>query len=1088
MCAFGLIASVLAQQPANVPFSQQNSNLAAQVNRTLKSGTRLLWFEQNAGQFQNTQLQYACRTAFGSMGIYSDKVRLSVNQYRNGKNRGIQTVDIEFPGSENNWTASPSERSVTTGSYQQAGGSIQAPLFHELTLKQVYPGIDLRLYAGEHGALEFDWLVRTASDYRRIGMRFNGQEKLLLDDKGTLVLKMKYQDLRLVIPETYQVVAGNKVTLDASMQLADNRQTVRYEVPQLADPDGPLVIDPVMIWSTYMHNNTNTFDEYLYAIAVNDKSEVYACGITNEALSTAYLSNVQPGYSGNYVFTRNAIGKKQTAVLYRLNSSGTAITAWTYTGLTANVPVAMGIFPDGRLLVAYQKDTIQIFSADLNARLYNDVISRALSSGISAYQSLSIVDDNTFYLGGVATAALPSGIIPSTAPDPTLAGQEGVIIRVTDATTVPAAKWGTYVGGSSSETFTAISVTPDKSKLAFAVHVNSAGTGYPALVNEIDARISGSELLVGYFEEGEATRFGQLSFFGGTGDEGKLARESNAALVAADNEFYYVAGNTSSSDLPGTAGSAQPSHGPNTSISDQFLLQIPFQSSAPGIFNATYCGGEASDIVGGLVIDLRTRDVLLFGTTESLNFPVNNGSGYSPFYQANHGSTAGGPLDMTYSVFANGLATRKFSTYIGGSHNDYLGSTGKLQGTGHFQYCSLTGLTYIGTTIHSDQTTLPDQWMSAIPGFDKQIPIATTSKDNHYIFAMNPNSNDFGDAPASYDSLNPASSSVAGYKLGIGADIDPEEKPNNSVLANGDDIQNFGSPDDEDGIAALPPIKLNDTTYKVTVFVFNNTGTEIFLYGWIDTDGNGNFDANEFTSVEVSSTMGMQTVELNFTRLPPFRGLKAFTYLRLRLCNETLSAGDARGQFGFGEVEDYMVLQSLVLPLRITAFDAVWQSADARISWTIMEVEPNTRMLLEHSTNGRTFSPIFETEVTGPGNGSFLHTHPATGKHFYRMFTESASGEKRYSTVKELDKNNAGSLKLFPNPVEHKLNLLWEAIPYSSTIRTAIFSFSGTQLLSRSFTNTGNLLSLPVAQLPAGVYLLKASNGAETRMIRFVKK
>lgn len=1074
--------------PADAQQPMQKADLHRQMSKILKSGTGLLWFEQNAGQFPNTDLHYACRTAFGSMGVYSDKVRIAVNQYKNGKVCGMQVVDIRFTGSRNKWHTEPSIPSTTTGSYQKEEGTISPRLFQELTLRDIYPGIDLRLYTGDHGALEFDWLVQHASDYKQIGMQFTGQDKLLLDKSGNLVLKLRRQDLRLVIPETYQVLGGNKVKIDAAMRIAERTNTLNYELPRLADPDAPLVIDPVMIWSTYMHNNTNTFDEYLYAIAVNNKSEVYACGITNESLGTAYLSNIQPGYSGNYISSQNAYGKPQTSVLYRLNASGTAITAWTYTGLTTNIPVAMGIFPDGRVLVAYQKDTVQIFSADLNMRQYSGIISPALSGSISAYQSLSIVNDDIFYLGGVATTALPASIVPASAPDETLAGQEGVIIRITDASTLPAARWGTYIGGSGNETFTAIAVTPDKSKLAFAVHINSAGNGYPALVNEIDNRIAGSELMVGYFEEGEATRFGQLSFFGGSSDEGKQARGSNAALVAADNDYYYVAGNTSSSDLPGTAGSAQPSHGPNTSVSDQFLLQIPYRLSGPGDFNATYCGGEAADIVGGLVIDLRTRDVLLFGTTESLNFPVNNGAGYSPFYQASHGNTTGGPLDMTYSVFANGLSSRKFSTYIGGSHNDYLGSTGKLQGTGHFQYCTLTGLTYIGTTIHSDQTTLPTQWMSAIPGFDKEIPIATTSKDNHYIFAMNPNTYDFGDAPASYDSLNPASSSVAGYKLGIGTDIDPEDKPNNSLLANGDDVQNYGSPDDEDGIAALPSIKINDTTYKVNVAVFNNTGAEIFLYGWIDTDGNGRFDSYEHGSVEVASTPGMQTVELNFTGLPPFRGVKAYTYLRLRLCNESLSAADARGQFGYGEVEDHMVLQSLVLPLHITTFSAEWQHEDARISWTVEGEEADAHIILEHSTDGTTFRPIHDISATTTGNNVFLHASPDPGKHYYRLVRLSASGMKQYSEVRLLNKTAKTSMTVYPNPVGNTLNLYSQGIQEGSNLLTEIFSLSGNRLLSQIVHQTLGPVSLTVAQLPSGVYVLKVSARGDTKILKFVKK
>ena len=236
-------------------------------------------------------------------------------------------------------------------------------------------------------------------------------------------------------------------------------------------------------------------------------------GVQTCALPISYTSSPNPG-SGN----------PQTAILYKLNSSGTEITAWTYTGITANVPVAMGIFPNNNVLVVYQTDTIQIFSADLMTRYYNDVIDSAtVASRVGNYQSLAIVDDNTFYLGGVAAAALPSSVIPGSAPDTSISDTEGVILRITNATTAPTAEWGTYVGGSNKERFTAIALTPDKSKLAFAVYSEGTGTGYPSLVNAVDNTIAGNELLVGTFTLPAPTSFDMFSYLGGSANEGSTS-------------------------------------------------------------------------------------------------------------------------------------------------------------------------------------------------------------------------------------------------------------------------------------------------------------------------------------------------------------------------------------------------------------------------------------------------------------------------------------------------------------------------------------------------------------------------------------
>lgn len=363
------------------------------------------------------------------------------------------------------------------------------------------------------------------------------------------------------------------------------------------------------------------------------------------------MSGVSPGFLSTYISGISGTGSEQSAILYRLNAKGTAITGWTYTGQTTNIPVALGIFPNNRILVIYQTDTVQIFSADLTTRYFSDVM--AGNPGDVSYQSQGIIDNDGFYIGGVAAAPLSSSLIPATAPDAVFGGTEGVILRIKNATTAPVAEWGTYVGGSAAESFTAIAATPDKTKLAFAVHVNGSGTTYPTLVNAVDNTILGTELLVGVLQVGTPTAFSVFSYLGGTSNEGKVTSQTNAALVAADNNYFYVAGNTTSTDFPGKAGSAQPVHGANSTISDQFLSQIPLNGSAGSGFRTTYNGGDSSDIVGGLVIDLRTKDVLLFGTTESTNFPVYNSSVYSPFYQPVHGAKTSGKLDITYTVFAN---------------------------------------------------------------------------------------------------------------------------------------------------------------------------------------------------------------------------------------------------------------------------------------------------------------------------------------------------------------------------------------------------------------------------------------------------
>ena len=1063
----------------NVPASVKKvpaDAIRQSVSQTLKASSNNIWFEKNDGQFGNDSVMYGFRTSFGSMGVYSNKLRVVTQQTENGKKTGKQIVDITFPGSVQNWMVVPGSKAVVKGSYNTRCGTINASIFNEITLKNVYPGIDLRLYSGEQGALEFDWLLAKACDHKKIRMNFKGQHGITIEKSGEIVIQLQHDNMKIVMPETYQVINGRKKLFAGKMYVSEDNNTLKYDIAGNMNPNLPLVIDPVMLWSTYLHNNTSTFDEYLYTIAVNTVSEVYACGLTNEAISTAYMSGVAPGFLSVYNFALSSTGSQQSVILYRLNAKGTAITAWTYTGQTTNVPVALGIFPDNRILVVYKMDTIQIFSADLSTRLYSDVISANVGNNVLSYQSQSIIDNDVFYLGGVAETALPSSIIPVTAPDAVIVGNEGIILRINNATTIPFAEWGTYVGGSADESFTAIAATPDKTKLAFAVHVDGSGGSYPALVNAVDNTISGTELLIGVIPIGTPSAFSVFSYLGGSLDEGKSSKNQNAALVAADNNYFYVAGNTTSSDFPNTAGSAQPTQGAGPTKSNQFLSQIPLNGSAGVGFKSTYNGGSDIDIVGGLVIDYRTNDVILFGTTQSNDFPVYNASLYSPFYQASHGSFAFGKLDITYSVFANGLATRKFSTYIGGDYNDYLGSTGKLEGTGHFQYNSTNGFTYIGTTIHSDQTTLPPQWMSSIPGFDKSIPPASASKDNHFIFAMSPNTDDFGDAPASYDAGIPASSAVSFFDLRIGDEADAEEHQNSSLAADGDDILNSGSTNDEDGLFSIPSIVAGATSFSVTVSVFNNTGVAVKLYGWIDTDGNGVFDTNEYAAINVPSSASQQSVVLSFSGLPPFFSAIGYSYLRLRITNVALTAANATGAFGKGEVEDHIVIQSLILPVLLEKFTAVQQIENILLNWAVSKEINVQQYQVQFSTDNIKFTSLVMSPATGSHNYNWLHNSPVTGINYYRLCITGTDGGITYSSIESVNFGKNNIVTVYPNPAKDVINIRFPAAMITQPATISFLSVDGKLLSQKRISTLSQTETMDVSRYPEGQYLLRINN------------
>lgn len=171
---------------------------------------------------------------------------------------------------------------------------------------------------------------------------------------------------------------------------------------------------------------------------------------------------------------------------------------------------------------------------------------------------------------------------------------------------------------------------------------------------------------------------------------------------------------------------------------------------------------------------------------------------------------------------------------------------------------------------------------------------------------------DWGDAPDTGPGIGvgnyrtssadngPSHTIVAG--LFLGSDIDGEAGGLPSSSALGDDLDGA---DDEDGLTD-PSSDLSLTVGQqptVDVIVTNQTGAAATLFGWIDYDGDGDFELSERASLAVpNKTAG--TVTLTFPTVP--FAFASPTYARFRLSTDPAAAapaGHARG----GEVEDYVV-------------------------------------------------------------------------------------------------------------------------------------------------------------------------------------
>ncbi len=176
---------------------------------------------------------------------------------------------------------------------------------------------------------------------------------------------------------------------------------------------------------------------------------------------------------------------------------------------------------------------------------------------------------------------------------------------------------------------------------------------------------------------------------------------------------------------------------------------------------------------------------------------------------------------------------------------------------------------------------------------------------------------DFGDAPDSYGTLYSSDGArhvalnhndilnTSTFMIGALIDIESDGVP--GVAATGDDLD---LPDDEEGVAS-PIVVLSGLSTSVSVVVTNNSATVGTLAGWIDLNNDGDFDVAELITAAIPALSGTAAYNLIFPASVVGNGS---TYARFRLLPGVVAAPLPTGIAAAGEVEDYAVTTSVLIP------------------------------------------------------------------------------------------------------------------------------------------------------------------------------
>lgn len=348
---------------------------------------------------------------------------------------------------------------------------------------------------------------------------------------------------------------------------------------------------------------------------------------------------------------------------------------------------------------------------------------------------------------------------------------------------------------------------------------------------------------------------------------------------------------------------------------------------------------------------------------------------------------------------------------------------------------------------------------------------------------------DFGDAPASYDpALSPAVHEMDSL-LRLGATEDREwVKEGATVLADSDGA-------DEDGVATVPLLCPCSGNFFIPVKVYNNTGANATLIAWLDYNGNGLFDAGEAQSAVVTSSAGLQTINLNWTTALTTLADGSITYLRVRVTSagNSMTTANASGYFANGEVEDYRVVVSgFPLATNLISFTAV-KGADqkAQIGWLATEDASLSQYILQKSSNGKDWTNIAMKKASGTTSTvRYAATDAAiqNGTIYYRLQIMDNNGNSKLSEVRQLTFGSTGEFTLAPNPAYKKTVLSIVAGTDEKTILSVTNAFGNlVQKQNVQLLKGKNRIEIAVEGLAAGVYSIQMTTDRGTVNQQFVK-
>jgi len=612
-----------------------------------------------------------------------------------------------------------------TNSYLKANNTTTTHLFEELYFTNVYEGIDWRLYI-ENNQIKQEFIVQPFANPNLINLQYVSTGNIDVKEKEIKLTNALgvFTEGKLLCYQTNQnnIINANYVYSKQFKKI--NNTTINYYDVKINtkkyDNSKPLVIDPILQWSTFYGGSADEDAHTIYSDGVNTWVAGHSLSFNFPTQDPGFPSFYQGSNSGGFgdafisKFSANGnllwstyFGGTGSDEALSIFSNGTNVWVGGFTNST-NFPVlnpGAGAFFQSTLTAL--SDAF-ILKFNTNGQLLWSTYCGGINS---EYIAALHVNNNELYVGATSNSSNYPFLSSGTFTQSYLGGNDGVVMKFNANNNLV---WSTFIGGTGNDIISGIQT--NSTSIFISGYTNS--TNYNLLNAGGGAYYQST--LGGSFD-GFITKFSlsgvmqSSTYFGGSGND----RYNGLTL---NNDFLWLVGTTTSTNLPVlNPGGGAFYQGTVSAFGEIFLNKFDLA----GVLKwSTYYGGNLDDF--GISITGDGKNVFVGGYTNSNNnFTLNPGN--ASFFQG----TSGGFYEALILQF-DSASICKWASYFGGNSNDYINAlhcdVNKIYVTGYTQSVSFpllnpgSGAYYVTTN-----TGGLEAFVTKFNNCNNPVPIATVN-------------------------------------------------------------------------------------------------------------------------------------------------------------------------------------------------------------------------------------------------------------------------------------------------------------------------------------------------------------------------